>query len=242
VTTSARTRPGQPASARRALAIALLAGAAGAGLAFAATRQGWAQVRTTPPNPLPPSVVGVTGAALVPYATALIVAGLASLAAVLATRRVWRRLSGVILALLGAGLAASAFTVSAAGAVAAAAAAVGPASNPGAGSVTQGSGGAQTVPDVVGATPHVVFTAAGWQVMVVAGALVMIAVGVFVSWRPARFAVMSSKYDAPGPAAGTAQPGRAQSADGQPADAATMWEALSRGDDPTASGRRAAGA
>ena len=129
---SGQPQPGQQRSARRSLILAMLLGAAGAGLAFLATRQGWAQVRTTPPRPLPPSLVGLTGAALVPYADALIVAGLASLAAVLATRRVWRRVSGVVLAGLGAGLAASAFTVSSAGAVAAAAASVGPASNPGA--------------------------------------------------------------------------------------------------------------
>jgi uncharacterized membrane protein (TIGR02234 family) len=257
VTTSGGTRSGQPRtgnsrSARRALAAAMLAGAAGAGLAFLATRQGWAQVRTTPPRPLPPSRVGLTGAALVPYADALIVAGLASLAAVLATRRAWRRVSGVILAALGAGLAASAFTISSAGAVAAAAASVGPASNPGAGSVTQGSAGASTVPDVVGAAAHVAFTAAGWQALDVAGALIMIAVGVLAAWRPGALAVMSSKYEAPAPALGpgsaavpgppavkgsTARPEPAA----QPADSASMWEALSRGDDPTATGRRAAG-
>jgi uncharacterized membrane protein (TIGR02234 family) len=261
VTTSGGTQPrsGQPRSARRTLAVTMVLGAAGAGLAFLATRQGWAQVRTAPPRPLPPSLVGVTGAALVPYADALIVAGLASLAAVLATRRAWRRLSGAFLAVLGAGLAASAFTASAAGAVAAAAASVGPASNPGAGSVTQGSAGAATVPDVVGAAAHVTFTAAGWQVLEIAGALVMIAAGVFAAWRPASLAVMSSKYEAPpgparpGPAARPGTPnrpgaptrpgpaGRPEPA-GQPADSASMWEALSRGDDPTASGRQAAGA
>jgi len=242
VTESGTTRAGQPKSARRALAVAMLAGVGGAGLAFAATRQGWAQVHTTPPRPLPPSLVGVTGAALVPYASALIVAGLASLAAVLATRRFWRRLSGLILAVLGAGLAASVFTVSAAGAVAAAAAATGPAGSPGAGSVTQGSSGAATVPDVVGAAPHVVFTAVGWQVAVVAGALAMIAVGALVSWRPGRLAVMSGKYDAPAPAGAAAGRGAVQPPAGQAGDSASMWEALSRGDDPTASGRQAAGA
>jgi uncharacterized membrane protein (TIGR02234 family) len=248
VTTSGGPRPGergsgQQRSARRTLILAMLLGAAGAGLAFLATRQGWAQVRTTPPRPLPPSLVGLTGAALVPYADALIVAGLASLVAVLATRRVWRRVSGVILAVLGAGLAASAFTVSPAGAVAAAAASVGPASNPGAGSVTQGSAGSSTVPDVVGAAAHVAFSAAGWQALQVAGALLMIAVGVFAAWRPAALAVMSARYEAPqagGPArpAPTAGPEPAA----QPADSASMWEALSRGDDPTATGRQAAGA
>jgi uncharacterized membrane protein (TIGR02234 family) len=263
VTTSVGTRAGQPPSgqprsgqhrsARRTLTLTMLLGVAGAGLAFLATRQGWAQVRTAPPRPLPPSLVGVTGAALVPYSDALIVAGLASQAAVLATRRAWRRLSGATLAVLGAGLAASAFTVSAAGAIAAAAASVGPASNPGAGSVTQGSAGAATVPDVVGAAAHVAFTAAGWQAVEVAGALVMIAVGVFAAWRPASLAVMSSKYEAPpgatrpgapsrpGPAAQPGPAGRPEPA-GQPADSASMWEALSRGDDPTASGRQAAGA
>src|ERR1700689_3318934 len=93
VTTSGGTRAGQTRPARRALAMTLLLGAAGAGIAFLATRQGWARVRTTPPAPLPPSVVSVTGSALVPYADALAVAGLASLAAVLATRQLWRRLS-----------------------------------------------------------------------------------------------------------------------------------------------------
>jgi uncharacterized membrane protein (TIGR02234 family) len=246
VTTSGGKRPGQARSARRALAMTLLLGAAGAGIAFLATRQGWAKVRTTPPAPLPPSVVSVTGSALVPYADALAVAALASLAAVLATRQLWRRLSGLILAVLGAGLAASAFTVSAAGAVAAAAASVGPASNPGAGSVTQGSGGSSPVPDVVGATPHVEFTVVGWQVMVVAGALAIIAAGLIAMTSPARLAVMSSKYDAPdGAKPQAADRGRAagqQGAGEQPADSASIWEALSRGDDPTSSSRQAAGA
>ncbi len=166
----------------------------------------------------------------------------------LATRRAWRRLSGAILAVLGAGLAASAFTVSAAGAIAAAAASVGPAGNPGAGSVTQGSAGAATVPDVVGAAAHVAFAAAGWQAVEVAGALVMIAAGVFAAWRPTSLAVMSAKYEAPpGPARsgvparpGPAGPPGRPEPPGQPADSASMWEALSRGDDPTASGRQAA--
>jgi uncharacterized membrane protein (TIGR02234 family) len=260
VTTNGGSSPGRARSAGRALALTLLLGAVGAAIAFLATRQGWAQVRTTPPKPLPPSLVGVTGSSLVPYAEALVVAGLASLAAVVATRRVWRRISGLILALIGAGLAASAFTVSAAGAVAAAAASVGPASNPGAGSVTQGTGAGQpTVPDLVGATPHVVMTAAGWQVLVVAGALGMVAAGLIVCWRPDRLAVMSSRYEAPAAAGQHAGSGDASRQDRSsrngsrpasgrqddetlPADSAAMWEALSRGEDPTGSGRQAAGA
>ena len=78
-------------SARRELALTLLLGAAGAGLIVLASRRGWAQVQTIPPRPLPASRVTVTGSALVPYAEALALAGLATLAAVLASRGLARR-------------------------------------------------------------------------------------------------------------------------------------------------------
>ena len=123
----------RPRSARRELTLALLLGVAGAAMIFLATRQAWAQVRTTPPKPLPASLVTVTGAALVPYADALMLASLASLAAVMASRRLLRRLIGVLLAVLGAALAASVVSLSRAGAIAAAAASTNPA--------TAGAGG-----------------------------------------------------------------------------------------------------
>jgi uncharacterized membrane protein (TIGR02234 family) len=261
-----RLRPGSPG---QALALTVLLGAAGAGIAFLGTKQGWAQVTTSPPKPLPASRMSVTGAAMIPYADALVVAGLACLAAVLATKRTWRRVSGLVLAGLGAGLGAAAFTVSGAAAVAAAAASVGPASNPGAGSVTQGTSASPPVPDVVGATPHVAMMAAGWQALVVAGALAMIAAGAVALCRPTRLAEMGGKYEAParsartprrdgrtrlGAAAGASpepsaagdarRPGDAQgpgdallAGAALPADSASLWEALSRGDDPTAGGR-----
>jgi len=237
----------RPRSARQALVLTLLLGAAGAGIAFLATRQGWAQVRTDPPRPLPPSLVTVTGSALVPYAGALVVAALASLAAVLATRNAWRRLSGLIMAALGAGVAASAFTMSRSGILAAAAATIGgPASNPGAGSVTQGGSAAPPVPDMVGATPHVTIMASGWQALMVAGALAMIAAGVLVLCNPTRLAVMGGKYDAPvrpaGRPAAQRRAGRSEAGSREQADAASMWEALSRGDDPTITEHHPAGA
>ena len=221
-------------SPRQELAVAVLLGAAGAGLVFLATRQGWAQVRTTPPRPLPASLVSVTGAALVPYADALVVAGLATLAAVLASRRLLRRLTGALLAVIGAGLAVSAFTLSAATAISAATATASP-GTAAAGSVMAGSDpAASAVPDVADAAPHVTFAAAGWQALVVAGAIAMICAGVLVIWRAERMAVMSGRYDAPagrpaGPAQGAVPQGAAQPS----ADSASMWEALSRGDDPT---------
>jgi hypothetical protein len=119
---------------------------------------------------------------------------------------------------------------------------VGPASNPGAGSVTQGSGNASSpVPDLVGATPHVSIVAVGWQALLVAGALAMIAAGMIAVLGPARLAVMGGKYEAPGgpgEARGPVERGRA--AGPEPADSASIWEALSRGDDPTSGGRRPA--
>jgi uncharacterized membrane protein (TIGR02234 family) len=228
-------------SPRQELGLAVVLGALGAGLIFLATRQAWAQIRTIPPKPLPVSTVSVTGAALVPYADALVVAGLATLVAVLASRRLLRRLTGVLLALIGLGLAASAFTVTRAGAVSAASSNVSP-ETAAAGSVTAGSGTVPTtVPNVAGTAPHVLFSAAGWQAMVVVGALVMVAAGVLVAVRAGRMAVMSSRYDSPAGAAGrTGAAASAGPATARPADSATIWESLSRGEDPTSAGSRPA--
>jgi uncharacterized membrane protein (TIGR02234 family) len=246
---------GATPSGRRELMLALLLGAAGAGVVFLASRQGWAQVRTTPPKPLPGSEVTVTGSALLPYVGALALAGLATLAAVLASRGLVRRLFGLLLALIGAGLAASAFNVTSAGAIAAASSNVGPATA-GAGSVTGGAGQPTSVPDVAGAAPHVTFSASGWQALVVVGALAMIAAGVLVVWRAGRMAVMASRYDSPTAEVRRARPNAASATSGAPtrprpgpdqrtgasslatgsagpSDSASIWEALSRGDDPT---------
>ncbi len=228
-----RGRQRWPLSARGELVVALLLGAVGAALIFLASRQGWALVRTIPPKPLPASRVTVSGAALVPYAAALVVAGLATLAAVLACRGLLRRITGGLLAVIGATLAASAFTVSVAGAISAANSNVGPATA-GAGSVMDGSGSvASAVPNVAGAASHVTFIAAGWQVLVVAGASAMISAGLLIAWRADRMAVMSSRYDSP---AGAGRGPELTMAG--PADPASIWEALNRGDDPTSAAAR----
>jgi uncharacterized membrane protein (TIGR02234 family) len=248
-------------SPRQELWLALLLGALGAGLIFLASKQGWAQIRTIPPKPLPPSSVSVTGAALVPYADALVVAGLATLAAVLASKGLLRRLTGVLLGLIGVALGASAFTPTRAGAVSAASSNVSP-ETAAAGSVTAGSGSVSAaVPNVAGTAPHVVFAAAGWQAVVVIGAILMVAAGVLVVIRSGRMAVMSSRYDSPAgaaghpstpQAAGTAVPAGTgsyvaagasgtrvtQDDEGPAADSATIWESLSRGEDPTSAGSR----
>ena len=254
-------------SPRQELWLALLLGALGAGLIFLASKQGWAQIRTIPPKPLPPSSVSVTGAALVPYADALVVAGLATLAAVLASKGLLRRLTGVLLGVIGLALGASAFTPTRAGAVSVASSNVSP-ETAAAGSVTAGSGSVSAaVPNVAGTAPHVVFAAAGWQAIVVIGAIMMVAAGILVVTRSSRMAVMSSRYESPAGAAGRQAPsaltgsgaaragqpagtgssvaGRAGSTwataeadEGPPADSATIWESLSRGEDPTSARSR----
>src|SRR5215472_8318139 len=93
---------------RREFGLVLLLGAAGAGLVVFAVRQTWAQAIFTPPRPLPAQQISVTGQQLVPLASALALAGLACLAAVIATRSAARRVAGALLAVVGAGAGASA--------------------------------------------------------------------------------------------------------------------------------------
>jgi uncharacterized membrane protein (TIGR02234 family) len=84
----------------------------------------------------------------------------------------------------------------------------------------------------------VIFAAAGWQAMVVVGAIAMLIAGILIAWRAERMAVMSSRYDSP---ASTRQRPAAQRATAEtPSDSASIWEALSRGDDPTSAGSRSA--
>jgi uncharacterized membrane protein (TIGR02234 family) len=238
-------------SPRAELTVILLLGVVGSGLVFLAMRQSWAQVRTAVPAPLPASVVTDTGQSLVPYADALVIAALATLAAMLATRRAARRVTGVLLAGLGAAIIAAVTAgVSTAAALAAAAQSVGPATGAGAGSApgstSDGSSASGTgVPNVGGFHSHAVLTAAAWQALAVTGAIVIVAAGVLIAWRAARLPVMSSRYDSPAAAPPPARPAAAPSTappaaeDGDPddPDSATMWESLSRGEDPTAAAR-----
>ncbi|HUA27463.1 MAG TPA: Trp biosynthesis-associated membrane protein [Streptosporangiaceae bacterium] len=237
---SARPSGPQP---RRELTLLIAMGAAGAGLVLLATRQGWAHVTTTAPKPLPASVTTANGQALVPAADALALAALAGLAAVLATRRTLRRIAGVVLAALGVGIAAAVSAgISAADVVAAASPAVpgGPAAVSGTsiGSTTSGGtgGSGQTGSAVSGLPSHVVFVAFPWRWVALVGALGVIAAGVLLTWRATRLPVMSSRYEPP---TGIAAPepaiagSRGASSQGAGRDTASLWESLSRGEDPT---------
>jgi uncharacterized membrane protein (TIGR02234 family) len=231
------TAPGAPAAvvppagaapgSRREYALGLALGAAGAGVVLLAARQGWARVATPAPAPLPASVVSVSGQDLVPLAGALALAALASLAAVIATRRLARRLAGLLMAAFGVVIAVAVCLPLAASDVLAAArltaaSQAGSATAGGASGVSPGAvpgGGAAPGVSAVG---HVTMTAALWRPAAVAGALIIVAAGLLVCWRGARWPVMSSRYERP------EQPGHRQAA-----DSAAMWDALSSGADPT---------
>ena len=230
--------------ARREYGFALLAGAAGAALILLALRQQWAQAVFTPPKPLTSQVVDVSGTDLVPLAGALAVAALAGLAAVIATRGALRRVAGVLLALFGAGAGAAIMTsVTAATVINVAASKV---ASPGsaaisgaAGSTTSGStGGGALV--VSGSTAQAFMTGTPWHVAVLAGALLVFIAGLATALRGPDWPVMSARYDAPGTrdvADRANAPGADQDSRGtspRPLDAATMWESLNSGDDPTA--------
>jgi uncharacterized membrane protein (TIGR02234 family) len=236
---------------RRELALVLVLGAAGAGLVLLAAHQGWAHVDTAAPSPLPDSVTTATGQALVPAAGALALAALAGLAAVLATRRIVRRIAGVVLAGLGAGIAVAISAGISAAAVLAAASAgtqttAGAATGSAIGSTTGGGPG----PGTPGGTPvsgfpgHVIFVSFPWRGVAFAGALAVVAAGALVAWRADRLPVMSSRYEPPAATAATAGRGPARQEPAAAArehrrrgsDTAAIWESLSRGEDPTSTG------
>jgi uncharacterized membrane protein (TIGR02234 family) len=221
---------------RRELALLVLLGAAGAGLVLLATRQGWARVETAAPRPLPAGVTTETGQALVPVAAALALAALAGLAGVLATRRVLRRIAGAVLAGLGAGIAVAVSAgISAADVLAAAAAGAGAQTGSGIGSTTSGgtgqSGTAGT--PVSGFPAHVVFAAFPWREVAFAGGLAIVAAGLLVAWRAASLPVMSSRFELPTRSQGARPAVPAGGRAYRGSDTASIWESLSRGEDPT---------
>jgi uncharacterized membrane protein (TIGR02234 family) len=188
-------------SPRREYVAALALGAVGAGLVLLCARQDWARVVTTPPEPLPATSVRVSGQSLVPLAGALAVAGLAGLAAVIATRRLARRLTGLLLAVFGVVLAVVVSIRLRAADVAAAA-------HGGTGSVTGsatagGAGGSPALPAPGSAAPglgiagHVTMTGFPWRPLSVVGALMIVVAGLAVAWRGGRWPAMSARYEPP---------------------------------------------
>jgi Tryptophan-associated transmembrane protein (Trp_oprn_chp) len=214
--------PTDRSGSRREFTAVLLSGAAGAGLIVLSARQAWAHAIFTPPRPLPVQDFAVTGQALVPLASALALAALACLAAVIATRSVVRRAIGVLLAALGVA-AAAAISGGASTASVLATAQAGATSGALGGSTTIGTagGGAHAVV-IAGSAGRAVASGAPWRAVAIVGAVVIVAAGVATVWRGPSWPVMSARFERPG------QPGRKPAS-----DSSTMWESLSRDVDPT---------
>ena len=250
------TSPVSPASPRRQYALTLLLGAAGAGLALLAVRQGWARAVYVAPRPLPSQAITVTGQDLAPAAGALALAGLACLAAVIATRGLLRRAAGLVLVLCGAGTAvAVSGSLGSSRVIAAAATKVSSSASAASGGAGSTTGGGTSSPSgaVVtgGSSVHAVMLGVPWRVAVFAGAAAIIAAGLLTAWRGVRWPVMSGRYERtaerlgrrPDRAAHPSQSGPPAPASSSPPspssafpDPASLWDSISRGDDPTATG------
>jgi Tryptophan-associated transmembrane protein (Trp_oprn_chp) len=250
--------PEDPAARRRRrFAGLLLAGVAGAGAVLLATRQEAAHVVVTAPRPLPRTVTSVSWQDLLPVVAALAVAALASMAAVLATRGWLRRVTGLTAVALGAciaGLAAGPVT-RAAVLAAAGPANLSPASGAGGGiapgsTTAGGAGGTGVSGSLAGFPAHVELAGSGWRVLIIAGAVLIVVVGVVIVLAAAKLPAMSGRYERSGQGialaaktAGAATPRRPASASAagrrseEPARAsapASLWESLTAGADPTA--------
>jgi uncharacterized membrane protein (TIGR02234 family) len=189
-----------PRTGRREFAVLLLAGVIGAALVLFAARQQLARVEVVPGRPLPPTVTLVSGQDLLPVAWALALAALASMAAVLATRGLLRRITGGLAVLLGIGIAVTALGRISKAAVLAAAGSVNtsPAGAVGGstpGSTTTGTDTGQTTGSLSGFPSHVVLDGTGWRALMIVGALVVVLTGLAVIIRAPRLPVMSSRYD-----------------------------------------------
>lgn len=210
-------------SPRREYLGTLLLGAAGAAVVLVAVRQDWARVLTVQPHPLPASTAVVPGQDLLPAAGALGLAALAGLAAVVATRRLARRLTGGLLAAFGVGIiVALSMPVTDAQVRGAVTGAAGTASSVAGGSTVDGG----TTPGGgvagISVASHVTMAAFPWRWVAVAGAVLIVAAGLLAAWRGTRWPVMSSRYDRP-----------ARHRPSPSTDPAALWEALSQGVDPT---------
>jgi hypothetical protein len=73
-------------------------------------------------------------------------------------------------------------------------------------------------------------TGTPWHVAVLIGALLIFVAGLATALRGPDWPVMSARYDAPGTRRGA---GPGAPAGPRPRDAATMWESLNEGEDPT---------
>ncbi|MDP9845054.1 TIGR02234 family membrane protein [Streptosporangium lutulentum] len=195
-------------TARRALWTWVVVCVAGAALVLLTAGRNWFTVTYGTRN------VAVSAAELAPVLGPAAWAALAAVVAVLATRGVWRRLIGGVMALCGAGVIAAAWWGSGTGEALRIA--------------------ADRAPMVGGGTPQVASVVA-WPLLAAAGGLLLLAGGVTAALRGGRWPGMSDRYDRPGSRAEGAGGTLDQSAPSERA----LWDAIDHGVDPTAESENA---
>lgn len=194
----------------RALAAVLLLQAIGAGGVLLITSRTWQTITADRPAPFANAVAEASGRDLDPASLALGLVALAGVVAVLATRGVWRRVVGAVVAVSGAGLVWRG--IESTGTVGAARAR----------SLVESKNRTVSVPDSV--RPDVVAHTV-WPVLVIVCGVVVLLAGLAIAVRGGRWQSMSARYE-------RAAPEPPPDDDGSRA-AAAMWSALDRGDDPT---------
>ena len=194
---------------RLEFAAALLLLVAGAAVALIAATRTWVTLTVSREAPLGDLVLHVSGRQVDAAPTALALVALAGVVALLATRGIWRRLVGVVLALAGAAMIWRAAIASLSEAqawklIVEKLPSVGPAN------------------DAVGSSG----VSGAWSVLTsLCGALVLLA-GVLIAWRGASWAGMSARY--------SRTPDPIEDAAAAKARAnASLWNSLDEGSDPT---------
>ncbi|MER7206118.1 Trp biosynthesis-associated membrane protein [Streptosporangium sp. NPDC000239] len=190
--------------AGRALWTWVAACAAGAGLVLLAAGRDWVTVRYGT------RAVPVSAAELAPALAPAAWAALAAVVAVLATRGVWRRVIGVVMALCGAGVIVAVAAGGGADAGLAAAA---------------GHAPMAAAAETARATGHLL-----WPVLAGAGGLVLLAGGAVAALWSVNWPGMSERYERRGAARGSEALTRA----GASGSGRAMWDAIDLGADPTA--------
>jgi len=197
---------GTPAGrgAGRELASVAAVCAVGGGMVLFAVGRPWVELVAHRASPLPDVTLGLSGRTLEPLVAGLGIVGLAGVVGLLATRRWGRLVVAAIVALSGLGVLVTALTRLTA---------------PGAVEARDllADAGRSAGAAAVTATAH-----PGWPVLAAAGGLLLALGGLAALARSRRWPTMSARYETP--AART----------GRPRTDAAVWDALDRGDDPTA--------
>lgn len=194
----------------RAITAALLLQVIGAAGVLLVSGRTWQTITFSGSTLYRDVVANATGRDLDPAAVALSLVALAGVVAVLATRGLWRRVVGGVVAAAGAGLVWRGVTSSGS---------VGPAR---ARTLVESKNRTVSVPDSL--SPDVVVHSV-WPTLVLVGGVLVLVAGLAIAVRGGHWQSMSARYE-------RSAPEPAPDDDGSRA-AAAMWSALDRGDDPT---------